>query len=224
MKNFLYIGLALGSITVHASTFQGSTSGRFINPVGPATMVASGEGTDSFTWGESLLLGGDPSSLNYTGISFDINEDDPFVLGSLTFFNGNVLENSVAENIDLTMDFDFSTPLGTVESFSYSLGLINTENTSDPAVSADAVNFNNSVASSFFSYSGIDYTVEFLGFGQLIGSGFSVDNSFHVLEDSTATVDLIGRITSNPTIPEPSVFALLGIGFAGIRLLRNNKS
>lgn len=224
MKNFIYISLALSSISVHASTFQGSTSGQFINPVGPATMVASGEGTDRFTWGKNVLLGGDASSLSYSGMLFDTSENDPFVFGSLTFSNGNVLENSVAENIDLSVDLDFLTPIGTVESFSYSLGLINTENISDPAANADIVNFNNTVALSSFSYSGIDYTVEFLGFGQLIGSGFSVDTSFHVHEDASATVDLIGRITSTPTVPEPSVFALLGVGFAGIRLLRNNKS
>jgi hypothetical protein len=87
----------------------------------------------------------------------------------------------------------------------------------NPDDDADIVNFDNSVPSNFFSSEGVDYTLEFLGFRTLTGSGFTVEDSFRVLENDSASVDLVGRITSTPSaVPVPAAVWLFGSGLLGL--------
>ena len=202
--------------TVQAGVFEGSSTGTFENPAGPPWMVTTGVGSNNFTWG----TGSSPSSLSYTGNLFDANENDPFIFGSLNYFNGAISLGTGANSVDLSIVLDFASPSSFSESFVYDLGLINTPNTSDPNASADIVSFDNTVPSNFFSFAGIDYTLEFLGFGTLSGSGFSIEDSFLVLENASASVDLVGRITSTPSVgvAEPQTTLLLILGLAGIAM------
>jgi len=218
MKKLFFAFFFILINSVQAATFQGQSSGEFTNSVGPSGMVTTGEGTDKFTWG----VGSPPSSLEYTGSSFNVDENDSFIIGSLGYFNGTINSGTGANSVDLTVMLNFTLPTGMIENFAYHLGLINTPNNSDPNSSADIVNFDNTVPSNFFSVAGVDFTLEFLGFGQLSGGGFTVEDSFRVLEGASAAVDLVGRITSNPgvgtDIPEPATFLLFGFGLAGIKL------
>ncbi len=224
MKKIFVVCFLMGLGSAQAASFQGSSEGVFINPTGPSGLVTTGTGTNQFTWGVGSPP--PPSSLEYVGSAFNVDENDSFIFGSLSYFNGTINGGTGATSVDLSTIFNFTSPSGISESFVYNLGLINSPNTSDPNSSADFVNFDNSVSSSFFSVGGTDFTLEFLGFGQLIGGGFTVEDSFHVLESESATVDLIGRITSTPgttTVPEPATFALLTFGLVGIKLSRKNK-
>lgn len=53
-----------------AFNFDGTSSGSFINPMGPAGMLTTGVGTNSFTWGDGASFGSPPSSLLFTGGAF----------------------------------------------------------------------------------------------------------------------------------------------------------
>ncbi len=219
MKQLLFVTICLTSFTVNAALFQGTSSGAFVNPTGPSGMVTTGVGTNVFTWGSPPTASDHSSSLGYSGTPFDVNENDALVFGSLDYSNGTIALGSEVNTIDLDVTLSFTAPSGMTENFIFNLGLINTPNTSDPNSSADIVNFDNTVPSNFFSFGGTDFTLEFLGFGILSGAGFTVENSFRVLENESATVDLVGRITSSP-VPLPAAVWLFASGLAGFLGLR----
>lgn len=221
MKKILFICLLMGYGSAHAGLFQGNSTGKFINPTGLSTMVTTGVGTNLFTWG-SGISNSPPSSLEYTGSAFNVDQNNPFVFGSLNYYNGTIASGTGANSISLSVILDFISPVGVLENFGYNLGLINTPNSSDPNSSADIVNFDNTVPSNFFSAGGVDYTLEFLGFGTLSGGGFTISDSFRVFENDSASVDLIGRITSTPgiAVPEPSTPLLIGLGLLSFLWVR----
>lgn len=217
MNKILLVLLLAATSNVHAALFQGTSQGQFVNPVGPAGMVTTGVGTDSFTWGDGTAFGSDPSSLGFAGTSFDNDENIAFTFGTLSYFNGTIAGGTEANSVDLSVILNFTSPASLAESFQFDLSLINTTNTSDPNASADIVNFDNTVPSNFFSVAGVDYTLEFLGFGLLTGSGFVVQDSFRVLEGGSASVDLVGRITSTPgVVPVPAAVWLFGTALLGL--------
>ncbi len=215
MKKLLMIGLLAVSGTTQAALFQGTSDGSFVNPTGPSGMVTTGVGTNAFTWGTGISS--PPSSLGFTGASFDEDENTPFAFGTLDFFNGTISIPTRADTVDLSVSLNFTSPTGFVESFLFDLGLTTTPNTSDPDASADVVNFDNTVPSNFFSYDGTDYTLEFLGFGTLVGGGFTLQDSFLVREGESASVELLGRITSTPSaVPVPAAVWLFGTALIGL--------
>ena len=203
---------------VSAIPIAGGSSGIFTNPTGPPDMITTGVGTSTFTWGE-----GDPSpsSLRFIGNPFSVNTGDPFSFGTLGYFNGTIFADTEADSVDLRVTLTLTTPAGISQNFIYTLGLINTDNTGDPLASADIVNFPSSLPNTFFTTGGVNYTLEFLGFGTIVGSGFSTVGNFHVLEGGTASAQLLGRITPAPTaVPEPSTILLLAVGLMGFPVLR----
>ncbi|VAW68080.1 hypothetical protein MNBD_GAMMA10-1985 [hydrothermal vent metagenome] len=218
MKKTLFALLTLTSFSAHSALFQGTSSGNFVNPTGPLGFISTGAGTNQFTWGTGVT-GSPPSSLGYAGRKFDIDENSAFIFGTISYFNGEIEGSSGATSVDLNAGLDFASPFAKKESFTFNLGLINTPNTADPNASADIVNFDNKVPSNFFSFNGTDFTLEFLGFGTLTGAGFTLEDSFRVLEGESASVDLIGRITSNP-VPVPAAVWLFGSGLIALITIR----
>lgn len=153
------------------------TSGTFLNPeptCPPAT--CPGIGTDSITWGVAVpgAPGGKPNSLSFTGSSFSTQIGQPFVLGTLDYFNGSVEVGSEINAVDLSLNSIIDIPALDIENLSINdlrrISIINTLNNSDPLKSAD-----------------------FLSIAPAPGLG--IGNNFHVLEGAMATATLLGRIT-----------------------------
>ncbi len=209
--------LTLVAAASYADPVIGTSSGIFQNPTGPGGMVTHGTGTNHFDWGTGIGTG--PSSLDFSGTPFSTETGSIFAFGNLDYFNGTIASTSGANGVDFLVTLALTTPVNT-ESFDFAFNLLNTVNTSDPLASADIVELNGAFSTSSFNYLGTDYTLEFLGFGTIVGSGYTTVNQFHVLESGSANAQLLGRITAAPaTVPEPGTIALFGIGLLGMGIL-----
>jgi hypothetical protein len=209
MKKVTFLGTALCVLSINyanALPIEGSSSGIFVNNVNG---VVEGLGTNSFYWGTET----DRSHLIFTGNSFVTETENLFSFGTLGYYNGAIPSGTGADAVDLSVDLTLTIP-DADESFNFTLGLINTLNTTDPNASADYVQFNNLFPTSTFSLDGVDYTLELFGFGTLTGAGFTSIDGFHVLENSSASAELIGRVTANipSSVPEPASMSLLLCG------------
>jgi hypothetical protein len=210
---FFLIYFLLSFSSAQAALFQGNSLGFFTNPVGPPRMVTSGVGTNHFTSGTPFDGASSPSALDFVGTSFDINESDIFTFGTLSSFNGTINTGTTADMVDLSVVLDFAEPSGITASFMYDLSLVNTINSSDSVESADIVRFDNTLPTTLFSSNGTNYTLEFLGFGTGSEGSFIIGDSFSVLEEQSASVDLVGRIT---VVPIPGAVWFFGSSLIGL--------
>ena len=70
-----------------AITFDGNTSGIFVNPTGPSGMYATGVDTNYFQWGVGYYS--PQSALYFSGTNFTgVSTDQYFDLGDLYYLNG----------------------------------------------------------------------------------------------------------------------------------------
>ena len=217
------------SVPALAATVVGSASGVFVNPV-PGTATVTGVGTNSFTYGLSTA----PSALTFGGASFSTNFETQFSLGTLTYFNGTIVSGTEATAVDLGLTTNFTNPvLGNVLS-AFTLSLNSTPNTGTPDQNADFVYFPSSFSTSVFTVGGVNYTVQLLGFGNIVGDGFLTSDTtqLHVREGGSAHADLLAKVTSQlppgvGAVPEPSTWAMMILGFAGVSFMayrRRNKT
>ncbi|MCB1229269.1 MAG: type II secretion system protein [Verrucomicrobiae bacterium] len=193
----------------------GEASGQFHDPTGQSGMVSnlsSGNSSSTFSWGEdqysaltilqNALLGGDPlpelsqSWLHYNAGSFSTaTPGERFVLGSLDYYNGSILENTGANTIDLQIGLNLDVNGSLFNPFfDFSFDLVNTLNVEDPLnpwPDADYVQVVNPSSSRTIIIN--DYEYEFrLEFGETSADGFSTFDQFHVLEGATASANLYG--------------------------------
>ncbi|MCH8876578.1 MAG: choice-of-anchor K domain-containing protein [Chloroflexi bacterium] len=172
----------------------GSGSGIFTNPQ-PASAVVSGVGTDLFTSGSGISPS-PPSSLRFTGSSFTAKLDELFSFGTLTFFNGIIAGGTGAESVDLKVTIMLTMPSGVTKEIVQTLTLVNTPNVGTPEENADLIILPSLVPKIEFTVDGVPFTIEFEGFGTITGAGGATTiDRFFVLEEQTASAELLGRIS-----------------------------
>ncbi|MEM1296762.1 MAG: choice-of-anchor K domain-containing protein [Verrucomicrobiota bacterium] len=172
---------------------SGVTDGSFHNAVGSEGMSTGGTGS-LFEWGTPYFYGGhtDPSWMLFNGASFhEVNANERFMVGELTYFNGTIFTGSGADSVDLAVELAFND--SDSRDFSFTLDLVNTENTDDPWASADYVHLDNVHSAVSQSLGGTDYQLV-LEFGETTEQGFSTIDNFHVFEGGTATGVLYGTL------------------------------
>jgi hypothetical protein len=155
---------------------------------------------------------GIPSTLSFTPTAFSADPGQVFSIGKLNYFNGITAIGTAADSVDLAVNFSFND--GTTNNRTATFALINTPNTSDPIASADTVS--------------------------LVLGGLTL-SSFNVLEEQTASADLLARFTTsgadleivgfgNPSTggsvggqPVPEPFTIIGSLIGGTAALRMRK-
>jgi len=110
--------------------------------------------------------GWDPSWISFVGGVFDAEFDRPFTLGRLTFHNGTIPTGTEAEVVDFVLEVSFDYVPERNVDLVRAFTINNTPNSSDPIASAD-----------FLSIADLGAT-------------------FNALEGETASVDILGELTS----------------------------
>ncbi|NEQ29919.1 MAG: hypothetical protein F6K04_02770 [Leptolyngbya sp. SIO4C5] len=205
------------------TSISGDASGIFVNPL-PTGAVTSGSGTSEFSFGDPATFGTGANRFSFEALPFDTQTETDFLIGTFTYFNGTTTSGSQIDSVDLQIGLDFLAPAAGLETSTFGLEVISTINTSDPDASADAVLLPSSFSPTTFSLGGTEFTLQLLGFDNVIGDGFltSTNTRLNVREGAEASAQLIGRVTSDiPDVPEPmSLLALVGLIPVGSRLLR----
>ena len=189
---------------VYVSTFTitGDTLGSFADATGGPDLVTGGE-DNLFEWGSPYVFGGfaDPSWLLFNGAAFyDVNPDERFEIGSLTYYNGTILSGTGADSVDLDIELAFGGGGGETRDFNFTLDLVNVVNdehahsgTDLAWASADYVYLNDLASSVTQTLGGVEYEL-ILEFGETSSEGFSTIDSFYVLEEGLATGTLYGTL------------------------------
>ncbi|HEY5704588.1 MAG TPA: choice-of-anchor K domain-containing protein [Terrimicrobiaceae bacterium] len=216
--------LAVGMACVpqaRAISFTGTSSGIFVNPTGGPGLVTTGVNTNAFTWGTGVQS--PSSSLTYTGTGFaGVLSEQAFSIGSLSYFNGTVLDGTQCYSVGFQALLAFTSPQGLAQNFNFDFQLINTPNTGTDVQNADTVFLSTLLPTTTFSVDGIDYTLK-LAFGSVTAGGFTEVNKFSVLEGRSASADLVGIITANTphSVPDSgSTLAFMAMAVVGLGGLR----
>jgi len=214
--------LCLAFAQAQAADVEGSTSGKWVNPV-PGAATVTGVGTSTFTWGDSSAFGGPPNQLGFTGDVFASAFETSFKVGTISYFNGTTALGTTADTVDLALTLNFTAPaLGDV-SGNYGFSLNSTPNVGTPDENADFVSLPSLFSTTSFLIGSTEYRVKLTGFENVVGDGFlaSTSTEFHVREGGTASADLYAVVTTAP-IPEPETYALMlaGLGVVGMMARR----
>jgi hypothetical protein len=241
MKLSLRIGVALAVVllagtSAQAVTFSGIASGQWTNVVSTASddiygVVNNDIGSTAvFSWGASNQSS-TPSVFTFDGVGSDgdpgwsASSETPFSLGDFSYYNGSSSNATGVDGVTLDVLLTVISPLSDSETYAFDFTLVNTTNHTppDPVADADIVTSNNAFSATTFTYGGVNYTLELLGFSS--DGGTTIRTDFSSPEGGWANADVYARITSQvPNVPEPTTMVLLGLGFASLALRRLHRA
>ncbi len=203
-----------------AVTINGVSSGTWINPEPGfnSNPQFSGEGSNTFEWGQVNDFENDANQLKFSGNSFSTTNDSLFKLGDLTYFNGITFTETLVDNVSLNTSINLTSPNSLNQDFTFRLGIISTFNTDDAQESTDFVFFPSNFPNQTFDLNGTPTTLKIAGFSK--DGGATIFSEFHVLENASDQAGLYGKFVN---VPEPSyagseMLALVGLG--GLYLLK----
>jgi hypothetical protein len=232
----IFIGLMLSVFVLlvnsYALPFTGSVLGEWTDIVSTDVLDISSidnddaDGPSVFNWGMPATTDFD-NQFSFDGYSFsDVEESTPFSIGSFSYRNGSTYFSSGIEGVDLSLELEFSDPEITARTFNFGFMITNTINsTGDAVLDGDIVSVTNTYTPTTFNYSGIEYTLNLLGFSS--DEGTTIRTDFSSAEGAVQEAQLYAQITSDiQSIPEPGIFSLLALGLltlGGTALTRRKK-
>lgn len=210
-----------------AVTFTGTAVGNWIDPLATQGYAIYNYDQGNATYDQSYVIWGytdcdtcTPFS-NYwafDGVGSDADpawatvDDALFHFGDLSYRNGSVYGHDFT-GAGLSIDLAISSPTTVVETFSFGLEVENVPNNTGNAVTdGDIAKIVGNVPDQYFSFGGVNYTLELMGFSD--DNGATLTTQFQVPEASTASVGLYGRITEVTPVPLPASLPLVLIGLA----------
>lgn len=238
LKKVLYIFLLFSSIVIgtdaNATLFSGSVTGEWdnVNSTHPNDVFSiinnDSGGVAQFNWGTGGSYPATPFDNQFTfdGVGsdpgeseWDVEEDVTFLLGNFDYQNGSTYNSAGVNGVDLNVMVSLSSPMNTDYNFSsFGFSITNTpNNTGNPVLDGDIVTLGNNTTGNSFTYAGIEYTLDVLGFSKDSGNTFTYD--FSSPEGETASAGLYGKISKTgggAQVPEPATIFLLGSGLLGL--------
>jgi len=189
-----------------------STADYLLLPAGTRVPVCDGIGTNSISWGDPGSFGIGQSSFTFWPIPFqNVPLGQPFVMGTLTFYNGTIFVGTELTNVDLLIQSSSSDP-GYTQTLGLPLRIFQTTNQNiDPIADADFLFFSDALQfGSFRVLEGQWASVEILGrFNSLDNAGFG-----RVTAESSPGAGFVS--SSVEVVPEPETLGLFALGFVGL--------
>ena len=199
-------------------------SGSIYGTYGVALNNDAGGGVADLEWGVPPS-GDHHSSLKFDGAGSDPNlvppnwssAVQPFVVGTLNYFDGVEWADSGLKGASLDLTIDITAPdLGPLGQFTYKMGINNTINPQGDTV----IMLNPLPSPQTFQYNGCTYEFDLSGFSQNNGQTFI--NQIYACEEASAPqAQLYGTIVQKTfAVPDGgTTILLLGLGMAGIAAL-----
>jgi len=231
MKKFLIflstITLILGMVwNVSATTFSGTAFGQWKD-------VISTESNDkykvknkdkgsiaTFSWGTPAFHSSQENQFTFDGVGSDGDpkwttaSDTAFLVGDFSYRNGSTYNSAGIDGVTLDLTLSFTDPFVQSDSYNFDFSITNTPNNSgDSVMDGDIVSLSQTLSDFNFTYDGILYTLELLGFSK--DDGATIVNNFSSPEGGIASAGVYAQITSNP-VPEPGTMLLFGFGVLGL--------
>jgi|GEM_PF-573878 len=201
-----------------AITFTGTSSGSWGLPSNPSssTFLSNENGgiKNRLSWGVPVLNSFN-NYVQYDGLDFNTDLNNPFVVGNLSYRNGRTTDFFNGD-FPLTVVLSLSNPLGNTQAFSFSFNILNTDNnTGDPVLDGDKLRLSaNGLSNQALRFNDTNYTLQLIGFSS--DGGISITSEFNAAEETISRASLYARITRLPhptPVPEPiTVAGLFVIG------------
>jgi PEP-CTERM motif-containing protein len=164
-----------------------------------------------------------PSTLtitDITGTNISTNKDD-FVIGKITWVNRATYNTDQNFNVNYTFSLHFTSPSDSLDSQLFNLNILQTTNPSPDKVLGISQTTLSNLGS--FVLNGVEISdIHFVEYGDGWYDGSKWTNP----EGGTSTLKIVAdfkSVIAAPPVPEPSTWAMMILGFAGIGFMLHRR-